>query len=142
LEESLDSETIIVGIVCLFLAILFFSFKPQLLILLNRLARFEFSGTKNLQYIDQDSEPELPNINQDIKPELPIPFWLTLTKEKFAARIIIFAILSILIYIIFNSVSGVLVQLGNIEFSAGNEKLGIVSYDLALEFNNDLKKSG
>jgi tetratricopeptide (TPR) repeat protein len=141
LEESLDSETIIVGIVCLFLAILFFPFKPQLLILLNRLARFEFSGTKNLQYIDQDSEPELPNINQDIKPELPIPFWLTLTKEKFAARIIIFAILSTSIYIVFNSVSGVLVRLGNIEFSAGNEKLGIVSYDLALEFNNDLKKA-
>ena len=148
----MDSETIIVGIFCLFLAIVFFPFKPQFLIFLNRLAKFEFRGAKNLRYIDQDSNPELPNISQDsepeslnisqdFKPELSIPSWLTLTKEKFAARIIIFAILSTLIYIIFNSVSGVLVRLGNIEFSAGNEKLGIVSYDLALEFNNDLKKA-
>ena len=74
-------------------------------------------------------------------PELPSLSWITITGEKFAARFIIFVILSTLIYIVFNSISGVLVQLGNIEFSAGNEKLGLASYKLALEFNRDLKKA-
>ena len=129
------------GLSCLSLAIIFFRFKTQIFILLNRLAKFEFRITKNLQYTDQDFEPESPNTDQDFKPELPNLSWITLTREKFAVRFVIFVILSTLIYIVFNSVSGVLVQLGNIEFSAGNEKLGIASYNLALEFNRDLKEA-
>lgn len=137
----MDSKTIILGLCCLFLVIAFFLFKPQFFIFLNRLAKIEFGRAKNLSYIDQDFEPELPNTDQVFRLESQIPSWLTLASEKFVRLIFILAILSIAIYIVFDSFSRVLVRLGNIEFSAGNEKLGIASYNLALEFNRDLKEA-
>ncbi len=136
-----SNETIIVGVCCLFLVIVFFLFKPQFFIFLNRLAKIKFGRAKNLTYIDQDFEPESPNVDQDFKIELQIPSWLTLTPEKFVGLIIVFAILSTLIFVASASFSRALVQLGNVEFSAGNEKLGTVTYNLALEFNSDLKEA-
>lgn len=104
--------------------------------MLNRLARINVRGTKNLQYIDLDTE-----INQEIKPELATPSWLTLPPEKFTARIFIFAILSFLIYVLLSSFSRVLVQLGNAEFSAGHDRIGTASYNLALALNGNLKEA-
>jgi tetratricopeptide (TPR) repeat protein len=132
----MNSETIIVGLSCLFLVIAFFLFKPQFFILLNRLARINVRGAKNLQYTDQDVNLE---IDQDIKRDLPTQSWLTLPPEKFGVLIIVFVILSSVIYILFSSFSIILVQIGNIEFSAGYEKFGIATYNLALEFNRGLK---
>ncbi len=43
----MSSETIIVGVCCLFLAIAFFLFKSQFFILLNRFAKIEFHGAEN-----------------------------------------------------------------------------------------------
>ena len=87
----MNSETVIVGVCCLLLATTFYLFRSQLLILLGRLAKIQFRRGKNLQYTDQD-------IAQDIKPELPIQSWLGLPNEKFIGRIILFAILSFLIF--------------------------------------------
>lgn len=129
----MNSATIIAGLCYLLLMLVFFLFKTQFFILINRLANIQFRGVKNLQYTDQDAD-------QDIEPELPTQSWLGLPSEKFVARIVIFLILSFLIFIIFGSFSRVLVQLGNAGFSAGHEKFGIVSYNLALEFNQGLKK--
>jgi len=126
----LNNETVIVGLCCLFLAIVFFLFKPQFFILLNRLAKIEFGGTKNLQYIDQDFEPESPT------PSSPV-----LNKEKIAVRIILSIILSYLIYVVPNSLSRVLIEFGNFEYSVGSEKIGTTSYNLALELSNDLNKA-
>jgi len=134
LEEFLNSATIIVGLGFLFVVVAFFLFKSQIFILLNRLAKIQFRGVKKLQYTDQD-------MDEDIEPELPIQSWLGLPNEKFIGRIVIFVILSFLIFIIFSSFSGVLVQLGNAEFSAGYEKFGIATYNLALEFDQDLKEA-
>jgi len=136
-----SNETIIVGLCCLFLAIVFSLFKPQFFILLNRLTKIEFGRAKNLRYIDQDFEPELPNTDQDFRLESQIPSWITLTSEKFVRLIFILTILSTAIYITFDSFSRVLVWLGNIEYSAGNEKLGTASYNLALEFNRGLNQA-
>ena len=130
----MNSEIVIVGLSGLFLLIAFFLFKPQFFIWLNRLTKIQFRGVKNLQYTDQ-------NINQENQPELQIQSWLGLPREKFVATIFIFAILSFIIFILFSSFSRVLVQLSNAEFSAGYEKLGIVTYNLALEFNKDLKEA-
>jgi tetratricopeptide (TPR) repeat protein len=130
----LNSAIIIVGLCCLFLAIAFFLFKPQIFILLNRLVRIQLRVAKNLEYIDED-------VDQDIKPELTIRSWLGLPNEKFVGLIIIFAMVSFVIFILFNSFSRVLVQFGNAEFAAGYEKLGIATYNLALEFNQDLKEA-
>src|SRR5260221_12397778 len=109
---------------------MFFLFKPQLFNLLNRLAKFEFGDTKNIQYTDQDSEPESPISS------LPI-----LTREKFAVRIVIFIVLSYLIYIVPAYLSRILVEFGNSEYSTGNEKIGTASYNLTLELNNEFKKA-
>ncbi len=132
------SETIITGLCCLFLAILFFRFKPHFFVLLSRLVRINIGDTKNLQYSDQAVDSE---ISTDIKPETRIQSWLTLPSEKFLTLIFIFTIFSFLIYISLNSLSSTLVQLGNNEFSAGHEKLGAAAYNLALEFNEDLKEA-
>jgi len=78
-------------------------------------------------------------MNEDLQPELPIPPWLRLTKENIVACIIIAAILLVFIYSVFASLSTVLVKFGNDEFSSGNDNLGKASYNLALEFNSDLK---
>ena len=119
-----SNETIIVGLCCLFLALAFLLFKPQFFILLNRLAKIEFRGAKNLKYVDQDLEPELPNADQDFKIGLSIPSWITLTGEKFTARIIIFVILSTLITIAFTSFSGILVNLAMLNFQQGMKSWG------------------
>jgi len=132
LEGFLNSDTIIVSLCCLFWVIIFFVFKPQLAILLNRLAKFELGGAKNLQHIDQDFEPESPTSSS--------PVLTILTKEKIAVRIAIFVILSYLIYVVPASLSRMLIEFGNSEYSTGNEKIGTVSYSLALELNNSLKK--
>jgi tetratricopeptide (TPR) repeat protein len=134
LEDFLKSQTVIVGLCSLFLVIAFFLFKPQFSILLNRLAKIQFRGVKNLQYIDQD-------IDQESEPELQIQSWLGLPNVKFVASIVIFAMVSFIIFILFGLFSRVLVQLGNAEFSAGYEKLGIATYNLALEFNQALKEA-
>ena len=78
-------------------------------------------------------------MSQDSKTELPISSWFGIPRKKFVYFIVVFVVLSSLIYIVFSSFSGVFVQIGNAAFSAGNEQLGIASYKLALEFNDDLK---
>jgi tetratricopeptide (TPR) repeat protein len=137
LEGFLIINSIILGLCCI-LVFVFFLFKQQFFISLNRLAKFRFRGAKNLQYTNQDIDLE---IDQNIKPDLPKRFWLALPSEKFLTVVFMFIILSLVIYIMFDSFSGVLVQLGNIEFSAGYEKSGIATYNLALEFNENLKEA-
>lgn len=129
-EGFMDTVTIIVGLCFLFLVIASFLFKSQFFILLNRLANIEFRHTKNSQDADQGLNTELPTL-----------FLPALTKEKIATRIMIFAVLSCLIYIALTFASRILIELGNTEFSAGNEKLGTASYTLALEFDDNLKKA-
>ena len=79
-------------------------------------------------------------MNQDFKPESLIPSWLVIPKERFIVRLGLFAILSFFIYIISVLSSAILIKIGNAQFAAGNEKLGTASYNLALEFNSDLKR--
>jgi tetratricopeptide (TPR) repeat protein len=105
--------------------------------LLSRLARINVRGAKNLQYTDQDIDPE---IGQEFKLELPIPS-RHLTKEEAFFRVAILAILLFLTYIVPVPLSKVFVQLANIEFSAGNNRLGDVSYRLALAVNGKLKEA-
>ena len=122
----MNSETIITG--CLILVIAFFLFRPQFFNLLNRLARINVHGAKNLHYTDQDVESELPTSS------LPV-----LPKEKILIRIVVSVILSYLINVAPAPLSRTLIDFGNSEFSTGNEKLGTVSYNLALELNNNLQ---
>ena len=79
----MNSETLIVGLGFLFIVAAFFLFKSQLFILLNRLARIQFRGVKNLEYTDQDIEQDM---DQAIEPELPIQSWLGLPTEKIGMR--------------------------------------------------------
>lgn len=126
----MNSEEIIVGIFCLFLVIAFFLFKPQFFNLLNHLTRINVRGAKNLHYTDENVEPELST-----------PSLFVLSREKIFIRVIVFLILSFLIYTVPAPLSKILIDFGNSEYSTGNEKLGTVSYNLALEFDNELKKA-
>jgi len=138
----LDSALIIIVLGCLGLALAFFLFRSQIFILLNRLARIQFRGMKNLQYTDEDEDQGVgQTVGQHIEPEWSIQSWFVVPSEKFIARMVVLAMLSFLIFIIFASFSRVLVRLGNAEFSSGYAKFGIATYNLALEFNEDLKKA-
>lgn len=138
MEDSLNREAIIVLAGCLLAVTPFILFKTQLFILLSRLTRINVRGAKNIKFSDQDENLE---IDQDIKLELPKNSWIALPLDKFTARIIIFIIFSFLIYILLSSFSRILVQFGNVEFSAGHEKAGIAAYNLALAFNENLKEA-
>lgn len=80
-------------------------------------------------------------MNQDSKPKILITSWLILVREKAIILVVIFASVLFLYYIVPAPISRALVQLGNIEYSAGYDKLGVASYNLARLFNNDLKES-
>src|SRR5687767_9676019 len=79
-------------------------------------------------------------MNQEFQSDLPPPSWLVIPREQFMVRLGLFAIFSFLIYIVFVLASAILIKIGNAQFAAGNEKLGAASYNLALEFNSDLKR--
>ena len=79
-------------------------------------------------------------MNQDLKPEVPISSWLALPTVNVIARIMLYLIISYLLYIAFFILSNVFVAFGNNEYLAGNERLGMVSYKLGREFNLELKK--
>ena len=81
-------------------------------------------------------------MDQDFKPEPPISSWLVLTPENIGGRIVALLVFSWLIYMVSTFlISPVLVQIGNAGFSAGNDQLGRLSYNLALGFNRDLKEA-
>jgi tetratricopeptide (TPR) repeat protein len=83
----------------------------------------------------------LNTMNQDLKPEIPISSWPILIRKKALVLIAILAILLCLYKIVPTPLSKVFVQIGNAQFSAGNDKSAIASYNLALVFNGNLKKS-
>ncbi len=61
-----------------------------------------------------------------------------LTRKNAVVPVISAVFLLVLISIVFTSASSVLIKLGNAEFSAKNEKLGTLSYNLALGLNSEL----
>jgi tetratricopeptide (TPR) repeat protein len=79
-------------------------------------------------------------MNQEIKPEFSISPWPDLTRKQWWGRVAIFLLCLIFIDVGLPILSKVLVQFGNFEYSTGHERLGEISYNLALGFDDDLKE--
>ncbi len=80
-------------------------------------------------------------IYKDSKPRTVMPSWLILARDKAIFFVVWVAIVLILAYVVPGPLSRAFVQFGNMEFSAGNDNLGMASYRLARLFNGDLKES-